>query len=87
MGIGIYRFIPSTIPKIEYKTAQEFDSAVFHVYCCTEAANIFGNVIAKDDTAHRGLPRARLAHKKDFLLLGLFKAVHAGRFSGQVSVG
>lgn len=82
MGQGVYRFIPSTIPKIEYETAQELDSAVLNVYCCTQAANIFGNVIAEDDTAHRRLARARLAHKKDFFLLGLLKAVHAGSFSG-----
>ena len=75
------RFIPSTIPKIEYETAQELDSAVLNVYGCTQAADIFGDVIAENDTAHRRLARAGFAHKKDFLLLGFLKAVHAGGLS------
>ena len=59
----VYRFIPSTIPKIENKTAQELDSAVLNIYCCTQAADVFGDIIAEDDAAHRRLARAGLAHK------------------------
>ena len=55
--------VPSTVPEIENKTPQEFDSAVLDIYRCTQAANIFGDVIAEDDAAHGRFPRSRLAHQ------------------------
>ena len=73
-----FRFVPSAVPKIEYEASQEFDSAVLDIDCCTEAANIFGDVIAKDDATHGGFARARFAHEEDLLLLGFFEAVHCG---------
>ena len=45
-------FIPSAIPKVEYKAAQEFDSAVFDIYRCTQTTNILGDIVAEDDAAH-----------------------------------
>ena len=71
-------FIPSAIPKIEYKTPQELDSAVFDIYRCTQTANIFGDIVAEDDAAHGRFARARLAHEEDLLLLGFLEAVHTG---------
>ena len=75
-------FIPSAVPEIEYKTPQELDGAVLDIYRCTQAANIFGDVIAEDDAAHGRFTRARLAHEEDLLLLGFLKAVHVGRLPG-----
>ena len=54
--------IPSTVPKIEYKTPQELDSAVLNIYGCAQATNIFGDIVAKDDATHGRLPRSRLTH-------------------------
>lgn len=82
MHVGLrFGCIPSTVPEVEYKTPKEFDCTVLNIYCCTQAANIFGDIIAEDDTAHRRLARARLAHQEDFFLLGFLKAVHAGSCS------
>lgn len=79
------QFIPSTVPKIEYKAPQELDSAVLDIYRCTQAADIFGDIIAEDDAAHGRFARARLAHEEDLLLLGFLKAVHTGSFPGSSS--
>ena len=75
-------FIPSAVPEIEYKTPQELDGAVLDIYRCTQAANIFGDIIAEDDAAHGRFARARLAHEEDLLLLRFLKAVHVGSFTG-----
>ena len=80
-------FIPSAIPKIEYKTPQELDSAVFDIYRCTQTANIFGDIVAEDDAAHGRFARARLAHEEDLLLLGFLEAVHTGSFADFSLVG
>ena len=74
--------IPSAIPKIEYKTAQELDSAVLDIYGGPETADIFGDIIAEDDAAHRRFTRARFAHQENLLLLGLLKVVHSGSVPG-----
>ncbi len=54
---------------------------MFDIYRCTQAANIFGDIIAEDDAAHRRFARTRLAHQEDLLLLGFLEAVHPGSFS------
>ena len=79
-----YGFIPSTIPQIEYETSQELDSAVLDIYRSTQAANIFCDVIAEDDAAHGRFARSRLAHEKDFLLLGFLNIVHVGNSKASI---
>ena len=63
--------IPPTIPKIKHQIPQKLDLAVLDVDSGTKTADIFCDVVAKDDAAHGGFAGARLAHKKDLLPLGL----------------
>lgn len=53
---------PSTVPKVEGQIAQELDMAKVDIDCSPQSPGVLGHVVAEDDTSHRALAGARLAH-------------------------
>lgn len=68
--------LPAAVPEIEHEVSHEFDIAVLDVDCCSESTDIFGDVVAEDDSPHRRLARATFAHQQHFPLLLAARDVH-----------
>ncbi len=75
----MYRDSPTTVPQVEGQIPQESHVTVLDIDRRSQSSRVLGDVIRKDDGAHRRLSRSALAHQKHLLLLlGLF-VVHLAR--------